>query len=359
MGFRYIGAKTKIMNEVLGCISGIVDNGAHIIDLMCGTGAVSAALKDNGYDVTAVDVMTFSYHHARVSLFIGENPSFEHAGNFIEGNCQPNNENLFPTTPYEKMLDCLNCLTPIKGYFWKEFSLEGNPKNTENPRNYFTPENAMKIDSIRKCIKKLKLENMITDLEHSLLIHDLIMAVNDIANIAGTYGHFLSKTITRAKVPILLKPTIFKKMDTRSKCTVLKGHAEDLATSLVGDLCYIDPPYMKRQYAANYHVLETLAREDEPEAIGVSGLRPWRDQYSKFCTKTQIRDSFDKVFTGVDCKHFLISYSEDGLLSIDELTTLFEKYGKVKVNEFIHKRFRSNDSPLSGTLTEYLIHILV
>ncbi|MCZ5120468.1 DNA adenine methylase [Escherichia coli] len=33
------------------------------------------------------------------------------------------------------------------------------------------------------------------------------------------------------------------------------------------DLCYIDPPYMKRQYAANYHILETLARGDEPEAM--------------------------------------------------------------------------------------------
>jgi len=34
MGFRYIGAKTKIMNEVLGCISGIVSDGSHVVDMM-------------------------------------------------------------------------------------------------------------------------------------------------------------------------------------------------------------------------------------------------------------------------------------------------------------------------------------
>ncbi len=31
-------------------------------------------------------------------------------------------------------------------------------------------------------------------------------------------------------------------------------------------LCYVDPPYMKRQYAANYHLLETIAKGDNPVA---------------------------------------------------------------------------------------------
>ena len=114
---------------------------------------------------------------------------------------------------------------------------------------------------------------------------------------------------------------------------------------------------MKRQYAANYHILETLAREDSPEAIGTSGLRPWRDQYSNFCTKTKIRDAFDKIFVEMDCPHFLISYSEDGLLKIDELMKFFNNYGQVKLDKKLYKRFRSNNSKLSQTISEYLIHI--
>ena len=183
------------------------------------------------------------------------------------------------------------------------------------------------------------------------------MATNDVANIAGTYGHYLSELVGRATYPITLKPSVLELRDDAGHHDAFKGYAEDLARTLTCDLCYIDPPYMKRQYAANYHVLETIAREDEPEAIGVSGLRPWRDQYSNFCTKTKIRDSFARIFTDMQCKDFLISYSEDGLLSIKELLDFFSSFGKVQLSTFRYKRFKSNRSLLSSELTEYLIHL--
>lgn len=357
MGFRYIGAKTKIIEKILCKINSIARKGSHVADLMCGTGAISAALREKGYVVTASDIMTASYHHARVLLLLDSPPAFIKAKKFIDRFSHRTYQTLFPVSEYEKMLACLNNLKPIKGYFWKEFSSEGKPKSTSVPRNYFTPENAKKIDAIRSCIKKLRSEEQIDDIEHSLLIHDLIMAANDVANIAGTYGHYLSKTIPRAKIPLILKPTIIKHIGDSKNHNVLKGYAEDLAASIDCDLCYLDPPYMKRQYAANYHILETLAREDEPEAIGESGLRPWRDQYSNFCTKTKIHLSFRAIFSKVDCPHFLVSYSEDGLLALEDLRKLFSEFGKVSVNTFKHKRFKSNNSKLDQYLMEYLFHI--
>ena len=111
---------------------------------------------------------------------------------------------------------------------------------------------------------------------------------------------------------------------------------------------------MKRQYAANYHLIETIARGDEPEAIGVSGLRPWRDQYSDFCSKVRIRDAFSKIIRGMNCSLFLISYSEDGLLPRKEMLKLLGQFGEAELLESIVPRFRSNDSPLGRTMTEYL-----
>ena len=108
----------------------------------------------------------------------------------------------------------------------------------------------------------MKKKKLITELEHSLLLHDLIMASNDIANIAGTYGHYLSKFIKRAESPIALYQSNFSNLGRAEGHQVFKGYAEELASNLTGDICYIDPPYIKRQYAANYHILETLARED-------------------------------------------------------------------------------------------------
>lgn len=114
---------------------------------------------------------------------------------------------------------------------------------------------------------------------------------------------------------------------------------------------------MKRQYAANYHMIETIARGDEPEAVGVSGLRPWRDQYSNFCSKVKIRDSFRAIFSKMNCDQFLISYSEDGLLTEYELRELFGEFGKVSLKKTPIKRFKSNGGGEGGTVSEYLFHL--
>jgi adenine-specific DNA-methyltransferase len=359
MGYRYIGAKTQILQEVLLRVQQLVGKGAHVTDLMCGTAAVSAGLRDLGYRVTAVDVMTYSYHHARVTLNFTTSPTFAGAADFIEQANTQEQSNLFPRTPYEKVLDALNATRPVKGYFWREFSPAGQPLNTEKPRNYFTPANAESIDGIREVIRSLHASGHITALEHSLLVHDLIMAANDVANIAGTYGHYLSKTVERARIPMRLHPTNLRVSPDGKLHRVLQGFAEDMAGKIECDLCYIDPPYMKRQYAANYHVLETLAREDEPEAVGVSGLRPWRDQYSNFCTKTKIRDSFRRIFQFMRCSKYLISYSEDGLLGLDELKALTDEFGKTEVVTLTNKRFKSNESSLGTQITEYIVHLTV
>lgn len=71
-------------------------------------------------------------------------------------------------------------------------------------RMYFTSENTLKIDAVRRKIKEWHEHKMIRDVEHSLLLHDLIMAANDVANIAGTYGHYLSHFVQRSTEPILL-----------------------------------------------------------------------------------------------------------------------------------------------------------
>ena len=357
MGYRYIGTKLRILPKILLVIEDIVHPGACIADLMCGTSTVSAELRRRGFRVIANDIMTYAYHHAKVSLLFTSQPSFKKANSFIEEFYPDFFKEIFPLTKYELMLKALGNVPPVKGYFHREFSIEGKPLNTDKHRNYFSTSNAKQIDGIRMWLHELHEGKQITELERSLLLHDLIMAANDVANIAGTYGHYMAKLHGRANDTLRLTPTQLLILTDEGKHTVMQGSAENIAKSITCDLCYIDPPYMKRQYAANYHILETIAREDKPEAIGVSGLRPWRDQYSNFCTKTKIRDSFRQIFTDIKCPHILVSYSEDGLLSLKELEVLFSEFGNVRTIQFANKRFRSNRSKLSSEVTEYLFHV--
>lgn len=106
------------------------------------------------------------------------------------------------------------------------------------------------------------------------------MAVNTVANISGTYGYYLSELKRNALDSISLLPVQFSAGNIQNN-RVIQGFAEDIAKDITADLCYMDPPYIKRQYAANYHILETIARGDYPVAQGKSGLRDWWDQHSK------------------------------------------------------------------------------
>jgi len=290
--------------------------------------------------------MTYSRHHLASQLLANSAPSFtalKDAGIIYESS-------------YEAVLAFLNQIPGKTSFFFNEFSEAGQPKNGCSSRKYFTPENAARIDAIREEIETWVRSGLVSGIEESVLKHTLILAVNKIANISGTYGYFLSSYSDNAREPIILEPVNFV-YSSRIDHVVMQGYAEDLAVKIKADLCYIDPPYMKRQYAANYHILETIARGDFPDAVGKSGLRNWWDQHSKLCTKTRGLQSLAKIIDSMNCPKFLISYSEDGLFTIEQLRECFEKFGEVSVSEIDYTRFRSNNSPLPKNIKEYIIQV--
>lgn len=335
--YRYIGNKTRLTPWLVSRISEVTPPGGIVADPMCGTASVSEALREAGFRVIASDIMTYAVHHARVRLLLNGPPAFAGLG-----------------STYADTLDLLNRLSPENGLFHREYSPDGKPLNGESPRKYLTSANAALLDAMNGRINAWFAHGAISEIENSLLRHNLIMAVNRVANIAGTYGHYRS-TFSKASLGgLLLTPTSFQP-EFRTDHIVMQGPAEDVAARIVADTCYIDPPYMKRQYAANYHLIETVARGDEPEAVGVSGLRPWRDQYSVFCTRTRIQDAFRQIIDKSDCPVFLISYSSDGLLDESELGELFGPLGAMSLEKRVFPRFKSNQSNLGAHVTEFLI----
>lgn len=334
MSYRYIGNKTRIADQIVDVISQYVDPGQVVADPMCGTASMSAALRSSGFRVVASDILTFATHHARVRLLLDGPPAFEGLA-----------------MDYERALLELNELEPVEGLFNREYGPDGVPAEGHSPRKYFSGDNARRIDAIREQLREWSPH--LTPTENSLLHHDLVMAANRVANIAGTYGHFRSTWSSSALSELTLRPTEFGQGPTQGH-VILQGPVEALASEITADACYLDPPYMKRQYAANYHILETLARGDDPTAVGVSGLRDWWDQYSDFCSKRNISEAFSQTFSRMDCPLFFVSYSEDGLLSPERMGELFAEFGDVQRIDFDLQRFKSNKGGAGGTVTEYL-----
>lgn len=337
MSFRYLGNKTRLTDWIVSEVLGVLPAGSSIADPMCGTATVSLALAHAGYSVTAADALTFPVIHARCRLLAKQPPAFKALGG------------------YEKALEWMRSTAPKEGYFFNEFGAAGKPANGRKPRLYFSANNAAHIDGIRDGIRKLAASGAINELEHSVLLHHLILETNKVANISGTYGYFLRELTRPALKPLTFEPITFE--CTPGQHAVLQGSIQEHASSLRVDAVYLDPPYTKRQYAGNYHVLETLAREDEPVAMGDGGLRPWLDQASDFCYRRSAGHAFRATLKQLDVPHVFISYSEDGQVQKDELISILGDFGRVRLHEHAHARYRSNAGVKDGTVLEQLYHI--
>jgi adenine-specific DNA-methyltransferase len=81
----------------------------------------------------------------------------------------------------------------------------------------------------------------------------------------------------------------------KQKNEVYNTDSMQLIDNIDTDILYLDPPYNKRQYAPNYHILETIAKYDNPVIKGITGMRDYSEQKSLFCNKDTALQSLDKI----------------------------------------------------------------
>lgn len=337
MAYRYLGNKTRLLAWISGIVRENVPAGSRIADPMCGTASVSEAFAFDGFSVSASDTLSFPVLHAKARLLFAGPPDFAVLGG------------------YEAAVQHLNSIEPVEGYFFREFSPEGNPAYGGPPRGYFTSSNAGRIDAVRIEVRALKAAGSIAPEEHDLLLHDLALAVNQVANIAGTYGYFRSSWNQQSLSPLTLVPETFTA--SIGEHAVSQGEAVSELAGFQGEAVYLDPPYTKRQYGGNYHILETIAVGDEPIAHGAGGLRDWKGQASDFCYRRKAPAAFKGVLKSLSVPHLFVSYSEDGQVSADELWSILETYGTVERHVLELPRFRSNSKVASGSVKEHLYHV--
>lgn len=339
MSYRYLGNKTRLADWITEIIKGHIPSSATIGDLMCGTGSMSEAFAKQGYSVIASDLLKFPTLHAQARL----NP-------ILDGDFDP------VAKSYKEAIEALNNLKPIKDFFWSEYSDEGLPENGAKPRLYFTGNNAGKIDAIRHQIKEWRSVG-VSDKACDLLLHDLLLGVNRVANISGTYGYYRSKFDKSSLKQIELTPSSLSTYPS-GKHRIFQGLAEDIARKSQLDACYLDPPYTKRQYGGNYHILETIAQEDTPTPNGDGGLRDWKKEASAFCYKRKAPEALENTLNALTCKYIFLSYSEDGQITIDNLYSILKRYGEVTCHKKELPRYTSNkNTNKKGLVTEYLFVI--
>lgn len=212
---------------------------------------------------------------------------------------------------------------------------------------YFSNENGLRIDVIRQQIETWNNAGLLSESEYFILLTCLIETVSFYANIAGVYAAFHKKWDPRAVKRLDLR--IIKIHNNNKKNIVYNANSLDLIDNINTDILYLDPPYNERQYLPNYHLIETIAKYDNPSIKGITGMREYEGKKSTFCNaKTALRD-LESIASRATYKHLVMSYNSEGIMNPNDIVSMLSKYGSVKLEEFQYARFKSNNKGLSKT----------
>lgn len=328
---NYIGSKYKLSDFISSSVKSIVGEDLSdkiFCDLFAGTGVVGRNFKKEVKKVISNDMEFYSYVLNK---------------NYIE------NHEFLDNEIYIKELNETN---GEEGFIFNEYSENGKAN-----RLYFSEHNGKKIDAIRTKIEFWKTEKKISSALYYFLLASLLESADKVANTASVYGAFLKKIKKTAQKELILESAIFE-INSHSH-EVYNEDSNLLIKKIEGDILYLDPPYNAREYGANYHLLNTIAKYDSFTPKGKTGLRDYSK--SAFCKKKEVEKSFDDLIKNANFKYIFLSYNNEGIMSSETIKKILSNYGKYDLLTTEYQRFRAdkkeNRNHKASSTTEYL-HIL-
>ena len=333
---RYLGNKTSLVQNIVNLLHAhsLLDKRYILFDAFCGTGTVANALRDN-YDIILNDNLLFATIYSK--------------GRIVRSDCTFENLGFNPIE-YFNSNDLL-----LQGFVYRNYSPAGG-------RMYFSEFNAQRIDYIRHIIEDWFVTCAINENEYCYLLCCLLESISKVANVAGVYGAFLKKWDPRA-----IKNIVFLEPETDSRecllfphnvCT-LNGNIEEIISDVDCDILYLDPPYTHNSYSVQYHILETIIRNDNPELNGITGARKYSNIFNRWSKKYEVEIAFEKVIAKTTAKYIVMSYSSDGIMSKDYILNVLKRYCYAETIETIeipYKQYLNSRAQKEEAHFEYLFY---
>lgn len=217
------------------------------------------------------------------------------------------------------------------------------PVNTSNiqegERCFYTRENALIIDTLREYIEK-----MVEPENRVYCLVPLLIKASINANTAGVFKGFYKKgtvghfggagenALSRIMKPIHLDVPIWCSSGTKHIAfnSDINSIPSETLKEYNLDIIYLDPPYNQHPYGSNYFMLNVIASNVKPANISkVSGI-PVDWNKSNYNTRsnavTAMTDLLDKYLNKGITKYVILSYNNEGIITIDDWTKIFEPY---------------------------------
>ena len=340
---RYIGSKTLLLNKIETILDeNITKKDGIFCDAFSGTSTVGKHFKKR-YSIISNDLLFFSYVLQYGHIKINKQPSFSNLSS-LKIKCP---------LEYFNSLDVEQSMFASSPFIYDNYS-----PTASSERMYLSNKNALKIDFIRQSINSWHDDKLVSDDERYYLLAVLLEAVPYVSNISGVYGAYLKHWDKRALKDITLKHIDIHNNEKDNQ--VYNENSNELIENIKGDILYIDPPYNSRQYMPNYHLLETIAKYDNPEIYGKTGLRPYDDKKSLYCQKANVLDAFDDLIKKAKFENIVVSYSTDGIMSQKEMEEILLRHGireTLKTYKFDYRKYKSKNEHKQKELKELIFFI--
>lgn len=322
-GIKYAGSKLKILPYILDTIVDL--DIKSVLDGFSGSTRVSQAFSKLGYDTTSSDISDWSATFATCYLL-----------------------NKRPPQEYVALIDHLNALTPVDGWFSAYYG--GSINATE--KRPFQQKNTRKLDAIREEIDRLHLD----ETQKAVALTSLVLALDRVDSTLGHFASYLAHWSPRSHNEIILK--LPKLHISEGNNSVIKGDIFDTVQNRTFDLAYFDPPYgsnnekmppSRVRYASYYHIWTSVIKNDKPPLFGKVNRRAdsrdevaasqfeefRKDENGQFIALESIR----KLIDTTAARYILLSYSSGGRATKEELYAILQRAGKLlRVVEIDYKK---------------------
>lgn len=359
---KYMGSKSKIMDFVLTGLNEVY-RGGPICDLFAGSASLAGAIGDQAA-IHSNDIQNYSRILSRAYLTNWRDSESPSAPTLI-------------ARAREIVAANLKMTGPLHDYS-KECSLASFQAIEEDERliledeivrpwhlffkfysgTWWSATQALWIDAIRQVAEEYR-DNPC----YETILASLMFAMAYASQGTGHYAQYRVASTESSMRDILLyrrrsiEELFTKKYESVSNIipteepdfshVITSLDYEDCLNNFPGGTVYADPPYAFVHYSRFYHAIETLVLYDYPNIQHKNG-QPVKGRYresrhqSPFCIRTKVPEAFRTLFRGVEKSgsNLVLSYSNTGMISLDDLATLASEEFSGRTIEFLSTDYK-------------------
>lgn len=332
----YIGNKRALLGQIGRATdrvkSRLGKKRLRVFDVFSGSGVVSRFMKAHASFLVSNDLEDYAAATSR---------------------CYLRNRSDVDLPALSRVVDDLNAKVMTEpfalGFIEELYSPRDETRITKEDRVFYTRDNARRLDNYRRLLEDLPTGT------REMLMGPLLSKASIHANTAGVFkGFYKNKhtqigqfggsgvdALSRIKGEIRMEPPVLSQFECDYE--VLQEDANGAAHMHKDfDLAYIDPPYNQHPYGSNYFMLNLLLRYQRPTEVSrVSGI-PTNWRRSGYNVRAQALPLLRELLQGIDTRFLLVSFSNEGFISPDEMRAMLAELGSVEILESRYNAFRGS-----------------